>query len=302
MLFSLIITTRNRTNEVDRLLDSLEGQSYRKFEVILVDQNNDDRLLPILARHSKSLKIFHVRSAAGASRGRNVGLSNAKGDVVAFPDDDCWYPLDLLERIAGLLAHHPEWDVVSGRPADSRRWSTRPKRISRFNVWTSAIEWGIFLRRTVTETVGFYNESLGPGAETPWGASEGTEYLIRTLDAGFTLRYEPSLQVHHPYPQLEFATHLAKSHRYAMSKGRVLHLAGYPGWFIVYQWARPLVGLALMLLKARQDEVRVRWAVVDGIRRGSGANKPFQSIWTAFRGSKPISEPQDGLDPAEHAA
>ncbi len=302
MRFSLIVTTIDRIAEIDRLLMSLQKQSYRDLEVIVVDQNKDDRISPIVSRHSAHLTITHLRSAKGASRGRNVGLEHARGDVIAFPDDDCWYPPGLLEQVARVFAVNANCDGVSGRPFGSERWSMRPKRISRFNVWTNAIEWGIFLRRTLTDAIGFYDESLGPGAGTPWGASEGTDYLIRALEAGFTVWYEPSIQIHHPYPPMEFATHLAKSHRYAMGKGRVLRLAGYPGWFIMYQWGRPVVGSVLMLVKAKWTEMRVRWAVIGGIWRGSRTRSNTGLSPKRLRSANIISNSIDAHDSAERTA
>jgi hypothetical protein len=48
--FALILATVGRTVELNRLFDTLAAQSYRDFEVIVVDQNRDDRLLPVLHR------------------------------------------------------------------------------------------------------------------------------------------------------------------------------------------------------------------------------------------------------------
>ena len=48
--FALILATVGRTVELNRLFDTLAAQSYRDFEVIVVDQNRDDRLIPVLHR------------------------------------------------------------------------------------------------------------------------------------------------------------------------------------------------------------------------------------------------------------
>src|SRR5215212_9261375 len=107
MHFSLVLATVGRTEEVRRLLESLREQTYRNFEVIVVDQNPGDGLTYLLELYRDTLNIRHIRSAKGISKARNVGLRYTTGDVVAFPDDDCWYAPDLLERVAAKLSAHP---------------------------------------------------------------------------------------------------------------------------------------------------------------------------------------------------
>jgi glycosyltransferase involved in cell wall biosynthesis len=268
MKFSLIATTLGRTRELRRLLASLEAQSCRDFEVIVVDQNSNDQLEPTLALYRGKFPLLHLRSGKGASRGRNVGIAHARGEFISFPDDDCWYPPELLARVSALFAIHPDWDGLSGRPAQTPRWSQRPGRIGRWNVWKRAIEWSMFLRRELIEHVGPLNEHLGPGAGTPFGAGEGTEYLIRALAMNFYLTYQPSIQIYHPAEQLEFEVHLEKSRRYAMGQGRVLNLGGYPTWYAMYQSMRPLVGGALGLLRRQPQRTVVGLAVAQGIIAG----------------------------------
>ena len=112
---SLIVATRWRTKEVRRLLDSLVDQTYQVFDVIVVDQNDDNRLQSLLAEYDSRLTIKHVRSRAfGKAAANNVGLRICDGDIVPFPDDDCWYAPDLLRRVADMFEAHPEWDGVSG--------------------------------------------------------------------------------------------------------------------------------------------------------------------------------------------
>jgi glycosyltransferase involved in cell wall biosynthesis len=125
-MISLIVATLNRVTELERLLNSLEAQSYRDFEVLVVDQNPDERLLPVLDAHD-GLTIRHLRSQRGLSRARNVGLRVAGGDIISIPDDDCWYPPDLLRNLTEWFEAHPEYDVLFTPPADSGESSLRAK-------------------------------------------------------------------------------------------------------------------------------------------------------------------------------
>jgi glycosyltransferase involved in cell wall biosynthesis len=93
MKFSLVLATVGRTQEVARFLDSLARQTYRDFELIVVDQNPDDRLVELLRPFELRFPIIHLRCERGVSRARNLGPKYVSGDIVGFPDDDCWYPL-----------------------------------------------------------------------------------------------------------------------------------------------------------------------------------------------------------------
>jgi glycosyltransferase involved in cell wall biosynthesis len=228
--FSLIVPTVQRTIEFERLLYSLENQG-RTFQLIIVDQNRDDRLWSILRTFESKFDIVHIASRRGAARARNAGLDVATADIITFPDDDSWYPPDLLQRIHQLLHLDPDLAGLCVRGADAEgrdaglRWSKRPAVINRFNVWRASTEWTMFLRRSAVTDVRF-DEKLGVGAETPWGSGEGTDFLLRILARGNRVRYEPSLVVHHPshhtHPRTE-----QKVLSYARGLGRVLALNGY---------------------------------------------------------------------------
>src|SRR6476661_3576213 len=74
MRFTLVVATVDRVSEVAAFLEALTIQTYKHFDVFVVDQNDDDRLTPLLERYSNTLSIEHLRSARGLSRARNVAL------------------------------------------------------------------------------------------------------------------------------------------------------------------------------------------------------------------------------------
>src|ERR1700754_3487501 len=86
-LFSLIVCTVDRSDQLERLFASLKVQRYTDFEVILVDQNLDDRLAGLVEGYSPSFTIRHIRSERGISRARNNGMAIATGSYICFPDD-----------------------------------------------------------------------------------------------------------------------------------------------------------------------------------------------------------------------
>ncbi len=249
-MLSLIVATVNRVTEVERLLTSLDAQTFKEFEVIFVDQNPDDRLLPILRRH-EGLKIRHLRCEKGVSRARNVGLRRAQGDIICFPDDDCWYPEQLLATVTQWFEEHPEFDVLftGARNQDNElmtpKWAPGPGRCTKKNIWHCAAgAFTGFLRRRVVDTVGFFDEEIGPGTPSKYQSGEDIDYFIRPLECGFTIWYEPGLTVHHP--EMQAVDRLRKRvYGYALGVGYVLRVHGYSPWYFSKILGRSLGGAVL---------------------------------------------------------
>ncbi len=83
--------------ELERFMVHLSRQDYRNFELILIDQNQDDQVSKIILPYRQDFQIIYIHSQiCGASFARNLGLSKATGDIILFPDDDCWFPPELL--------------------------------------------------------------------------------------------------------------------------------------------------------------------------------------------------------------
>jgi GT2 family glycosyltransferase len=274
--FSLVLPTINRTNEVRKFLTTLDRQTYRQFELIVVDQNKDGRLLPVLKPYEKKFSIVHCTSKPGLSAARNVGLKYIVGDVVAFPDDDCLYPPELLERVAAFLDAHPNVDGVTGRAQMSNpgqvgtpRFDKKAGFITKANAWTRVVSISIFVRRKIVEEIGGFDESLGVGAGTPWEGGEDTDYPLRAVKAGFKIYYTPDLYVLHPSaPKNDYPRLADRAYKYGAGIGRVLRKHDYPLWFVAYFLLRPLGGAFLSFVAGRRDKARFHIAAFRGRFRG----------------------------------
>ena len=248
MTFDLVVATIDRVEEVGRLLDSLEGQTHDGFRVLVVDQNADDRLAAVLSAHP-SLNLERMRAPGGLSRARNAALRRLRADVVAFPDDDCTFPGDLLERVADRLATDPTLDGLTGRATDSSSWKHDAATLTRENLWNRAISFTIFLRRPVIERVGDFDELLG----LPASSGEETDYLIRALDAGSHIEYDPTLVVRHPQKAIDPG---AIGARDGASLGYLLRKHRYPPLTVARMLARPAGGALLAVLRNDRDRAR----------------------------------------------
>lgn len=249
--FSLVLATLNRTTELERFVLSLNRQEG-SIQLIVIDQNKDDRLVPILAKLKPGIDLLHLRSAPGLSKARNVGLKHVDGDVVAFPDDDCWYPEGVLQFVHAKLAHSQEIDGITGRSTDGEgaasagNFDRSAGPVDLRSVWGRGISFAIFLRRKVADQIGDFDESLGVGAGTRFGSGEETDYLIRGLKLGARLWYDPELIVYHPNPVATYDVKArARGYSYGVGMGRVLTKHGYPASFLARAVIRPLAGSVL---------------------------------------------------------
>ncbi len=103
---SVIIPTYNRVKLLNRALESVFKQTYRHFEVIVVDDGSTDQTVHNLEHHPH-LTLIHKENQ-GVSKARNTGLEHAKGDFIAFLDsDDEWKPKK-LERQVEFFENNPD--------------------------------------------------------------------------------------------------------------------------------------------------------------------------------------------------
>ena len=268
MHFSLILTTVGRTKEVARLFDTLCAQTHTDFETIIIDQNDDSRLDDVVLQYQTRLRLRHIRAERrGKAHANNVGLAYATGDVIGFPDDDCWYPANLLENVARTLLQHPEFAGVAGREVTGK-WHRKPGPIGRIDLWKKHISFTLFYRRCLIEGLRF-DESLGVGAGTRWGSGEDTDFLIRAMQRG-VIFYDPSLRVGHPaWAVAPYSPSIRqKARSYAVGMGHLLKRHGYPLHFAAWQCFRPFAGAVLSAASGRFVKARFHLAILAGRAEG----------------------------------
>jgi len=120
-LVSVVVPTFNRAGMVVKAIDSILCQSYRRLEVIVVDDGSTDNTTHVLKtaiQKDARAACYSNRHGKGCAGARNTGVSVAKGEYVAFLDDDDEYAPDKIVKQLEVFAHNPRVDVVvSGVPA-----------------------------------------------------------------------------------------------------------------------------------------------------------------------------------------
>jgi glycosyltransferase involved in cell wall biosynthesis len=267
MRFSLVVATLGRDAEVAALLDSVLAQGRGDVEVIIVDQNDDDRLGAIEATHAPRIPLRRLRSSVrNANHARNLGLRHARGEIVTFPDDDCLYPPGVLDRVDAAFAD-ASLGVLTGPAASpagglgSGRWRAESGAIDLATVWTSVIEFNIFLRREAALALGGFDEGMGPGS--PFGSAEGNDLVCRALARGLRAQYDAALRIIHPDKRLSDVA-VERAERYGRGLGLALRRNGAPLAMRTTFLVRPLGGVAASLLRGRMHEAGYYWMTFRG--------------------------------------
>jgi len=268
MRFSLVVPTLNRVDEVRALLQSLVQQSFKDFEVFIVDQNDDDRLNRIIEAFLPRLNLTRIHSnVRKLSHARNIALLHCEGEIIAFPDDDCVYPPTVLAQVDAAFKSDATLGFLSGpalAPAGhlgSGRWQTESGPISMRTVWTSVISFNFFVAAEALARAGRFDETLGVNAR--FGSCEETDLAIRVLQSGAKGYYDYSLRVIHPDKALTLSS-VKRAFAYGTGLGYVLRKHRVNPRIVANFLIRPAGGVVVSLLKRNMLSAHYYWQTLRG--------------------------------------
>jgi glycosyltransferase involved in cell wall biosynthesis/ubiquinone/menaquinone biosynthesis C-methylase UbiE len=109
---SVIITTYNRSNFISEAIDSVLGQTFLDFEIIVIDNGSTDNTGKVLEKYDSCICYMHLQENKGRSEARNIGIKAAKGEYIAFLDDDDIWLAQKLEKQVNFLDTHPDIGLV----------------------------------------------------------------------------------------------------------------------------------------------------------------------------------------------
>ena len=172
MNISICITTLNEEESIGRLLDSLLGQTKKPGEIVIVDGGSTDKTVEIINHYQKRFgKIKLLKEKCSRSKGRNLGVEIAKGEIIAMTDAGCVAHDDWLEEITEPFIHR-EIDVAGGF-YHMTGLSSKGKAMQvflgvtpgRFDINFLPSARSIAFRKSIWEKVGGFPESQNGAAE-----------------------------------------------------------------------------------------------------------------------------------------
>lgn len=242
---SLVVATLNRKDELAVLLESLEKQTFQDFEVIVVDQNKEGVIDHIIKKYSLSpFALIHIRvPPTGVSNARNAGIALAKGQFIAFPDDDCFYEKDTLENVVMFFNANPSCSVVLGDwlpPGKTFSDGLAPVAVTLYSAFKKGETFVQFFRECNGKFFSF-DPVIGPGTGLPYWSGEDSDYLLQFLREGCSVTRVLSVHIRHPEQDVT-GMNLKKVFYYGVGRMYVLKKHKLPLWFglanVIYPLAR----------------------------------------------------------------
>jgi len=219
MFFSIIIPLYNRPQEIKELLETLTDQTYKQFEVLVLEDGSVNDAADIVKSFDGKLNVrYFTKPNEGQGFTRNYGFERAKGDYFIIFDSDCLIPADYLQIVNDHL--NTNWLDAYGGPDDAHPSFTPVQKAISYSMTSPFTTGGI---RGNKKGIGqFHPRSFNMGVsrkvwETVGGfiitrSGEDIEYSIRIHSAGFKIGLICDAKVYHKrrtdflqfYKQLHF--------------------------------------------------------------------------------------------------
>ena len=276
MNITVILCTYNRCRTLEKALSSVAASTLPEsieWEVLVVDNNSRDQTRDVVedfcARYPGRFRYL-FEPHQGKSYALNTGIREARGDILAFMDDDVTVESTWLQNLTAALCSR-EWAGAGGRILP--QWPCAPPS------WLPEKEWygmaplvmfdrgpeagpltdppfgtNMAFHRRLFEKYGTFRIDLGPGSNGKIRNNEDTEFGRRLLEAGERLRYEPTAVVHHSVPpnRLRKDYFLTWWFNKGRSDVRVIGGAADIKWFVsgipLYLFRRLAVGILRWLV------------------------------------------------------
>jgi len=220
-MFSVVVPTYSNSATLKATIESLLAQQTSiSYEIIIVDNNSTDDTALLVGRFADRVNPevrYLLETTQGSSAARNAGVAAARGEIVAFTDDDCIPQPDWLESLAAVYAAYSSAWSMGGRivldlPTDSPAWFhlTSPRYdTTRFfaaldlgegvvkleipqALWTANLS----VRRRVFSEIGMFNTALGVTKSSRL-AAEDLELCHRIHRSGGAIYYSGRATVRH---------------------------------------------------------------------------------------------------------
>ncbi len=209
---SVVIPNWNGARYLADCLDSLRSQSYRRFEVLVVDNGSTDRSDRMVVERYPEFRLISLSSNRGFAEAVNEGIRRSAGELIALLNNDAEAEPDWLARLAEGCASHPEADFfackillhdrrdvihsagdfysVDGVPGNRGVWQRDTGQFDREEYVLGACGAASGWRRALFEDVGLFDESL-------FMYCEDVDLSLRAQLRGHRCLYLPGARVYH---------------------------------------------------------------------------------------------------------
>lgn len=207
-MISVIIATKDRPEKLNRCLSSFTHQSEKDFEIVVINQGAHFEIDKTVLYHLPSYRYIH-NSKKGKSKALNVGISHARGSILAFTDDDCIASNTWIHTIKNMFRTHEKISAIFGKtvPFEPNKHihetcpsiflKKKMSVITRPCIHYEQVGFGnnMAIRASVFQKVGKFSEWLGPGSIG--SNAEDADIILRMLTRNYQILYCPRMLVSH---------------------------------------------------------------------------------------------------------
>lgn len=263
-MFSLVLTSQSRVEDLKRYVDSLNCQvrlDFSQVQLIFVDQG--DCKEAFLHLNSKIDFTYIKYKPSSLSHARNVGLQYVIGEYVSFPDDDCWYHSDTLAKAISQLKKH-EGVIIKATNEKGVPLAVYPQQNKKVTLFDHCGACSICLFLRFDKQI-LFDENIGVGSPYSLSSGEETDYLINFLKKHPDVVFDKDILIHHPLGKTTFfKSDLDKAYKYARGNGYLMKKNNYPFSIIVRSLIRPFGGMFFNLLKGKNILARRSFYLLKG--------------------------------------
>ncbi len=266
MRITLIQTAGDRRYEIRRFISALHTQLQNEkldLQYIFVDQADNEDLFYTI---EKEVDFKYIKSdRCSLSHARNIALPYVDGDIITFPDDDCWYPAGVLKIVTDYFKS-ASFEGITGivKNENGIQYNNYPAidmKLTKENL-CGASSICMFLKFDKSLR---FDENIGVGSSFGIGSGEESDYLMRFIDNGHTVYYKSDLIVYHPINLLSRTEdYLNKSYLYAVGAGYIAKKNHLSILYILKLLFRPFAGSLFFLLKGDFYMSRRSYCILKG--------------------------------------
>ncbi len=232
LMISVIVCTHNRSASLKRTFEMflrMPRSTGLQWELIVADNNSSDDTKKCVSVFSdlSGLDVRYVFEAKqGLSHARNAGLAAARGDIIAFTDDDVLPRSDWLTVISSEFSRYPGPGLIAGRveladpsllATSIRTYPSRKEFLCPSDAFNLFIGCNFAFRRSLLKRIGWFDENLGAGSR--FKSSEDADFFYRAWKAGEKMFYEPTLFALHDHGRRSVQDRIALERGYVLGRG-----------------------------------------------------------------------------------
>jgi len=202
---SVLMPALNAERCIGTALNSLRDQTFSDYEIIVVDNGSKDRTKEISEEYAD---LVLVQKKKGLSFARNMGIRQAKADIIAFTDSDCEATPNWVEEIFKFFQADPDEDVMAGEtkipkstfvgdsisslgfPGGGHVGFANMWKVSKKGYTMKFTGCNFAFRKSVMDKTGYFDEALV-------SATDDTEMSMRMIRKGVKIKFNPKALIYH---------------------------------------------------------------------------------------------------------